>query len=259
MVGARLRDIAEGRRDALNIDPKLILIEKGFNPRDYSLPENRDHLDVLKGSIRQMGVKVPVLVRWDGAQAVLIDGECRLRACLELIKEGEPIKTIPTLQEPLGDPSERLLLAISANTGKPLSMIEAGGAFVRLQAFGWSIGEITEKSGFKRSFVSDAMMLAMSPRDVKEMVSNGSVTPSLAKQVVRQKGDKAADTLKEKVSQAQAKGKTTAKREAKPSKAKSTLDDLMIVGDQMSRKLVAFENKECSSMARRWNMLRGIS
>ena len=86
-----------------------------------------------------IGVKVPVLVRWTGEEAVLVDGESRLRNCLELINEGKPIKIIPVLQESLGDPAERLLLAISANTGKPLSMIESGGAFKRLEASGGAL------------------------------------------------------------------------------------------------------------------------
>ena len=48
----RLRDLGSGRRDAIMMDPKIILIEKDHNPRQYSLKENRDHLDELKASIK---------------------------------------------------------------------------------------------------------------------------------------------------------------------------------------------------------------
>ena len=207
-MGARLRDIAEGRRDALNVDPKLIRIEKGFNPRLYTLPENREHLDALKASVREMGVKVPLLVRWDvgSEQAILIDGECRLRACLELIKEGVEIKTVPVLQEQGGNEADRLLLAITTNTGKPLSLIESGSAFRRLVSYGWDAGRIAVKTGHTARFVMQALELADAPQEVKEMVQKGSVTPALARKVVREKGDSAGKVLREKVAEASAKG-----------------------------------------------------
>ena len=42
-----------------------IVTEDNFNPRNYRLPENRDHLDELKRSIAVLGVQVPLLVRFD--------------------------------------------------------------------------------------------------------------------------------------------------------------------------------------------------
>lgn len=260
-MAARLREIASGRRDALNVDPKLIKIEASFNPRQYTLYENREHLDELKRSIAHVGVLVPLLVRWDGEQAILIDGECRLRACLELIKEGIDIKTVPVLQES-GDEAHRLLIAISANKGKPLTLLEAGGAYKRLLAFGWTVGDIGQKTGFSNRHVQDALDLIDAPREVKEMVRDGSVTPSLAKQVVKQKGDGAAKVLREKVDRAKAAGKKTAKREAKPSKSKVEAaveaNKLLECGDEMAVALEEFDDEVTQRLARRWNKLRGL-
>jgi ParB-like chromosome segregation protein Spo0J len=69
------------------------------------------------------GVLQPLLVRFDPQQqcAILNDGECRLRAVLELIEEGVEIATIPILQVQGGNETERLVIALTANTGKPLS------------------------------------------------------------------------------------------------------------------------------------------
>jgi hypothetical protein len=48
----RFRDFFITRKDLGGfMDPRLIRIEKGHNPRDYRLPENRAHLDSLKVSI----------------------------------------------------------------------------------------------------------------------------------------------------------------------------------------------------------------
>lgn len=251
-MGARLRDIAEGRRDALNVDPKQIRIEKGFNPRDYALGENREHLDELKASIRLWGVKVPLLVRWDVGteQAILIDGECRLRACLELIEEGIEIKSVPVLQEAAGNEADRLLLAITTNTGKPLSVLESGAAFRRLMAFGWSKSEVAEKTGRSVQFVGKALDLADAPQEVREMVEKGTVTPALARKAVKERGDGAGAALRERVEEAKAKGKNTAVRPRE--------DKLLDIGDKMADEILAEHGSfdEMAKFAKRWKRMR---
>src|ERR1035441_5602000 len=109
----RLRDLGSGRRDAIMMDPRIIQIEEAFNPRDYRLKENRAHLDELKASIKVRGVLQPLLVRFDAQQqcAVLVNGECRLRAVIELIESGVEIETVPVLQVQGGNETERLVLA----------------------------------------------------------------------------------------------------------------------------------------------------
>jgi len=133
VVVNRLRDLKDdnGVRDMPMIDPRILVIEDQFNPRDYTLPENRAHLDELKQSIRANGTIKPLLVRWDAAtkSAIVVDGECRLRANLELIAEGEEILAVPCVQVAGGNEAERLLTAITANTGKSLSKWELGTAF----------------------------------------------------------------------------------------------------------------------------------
>lgn len=257
-MGARLRDIAEGRRDALNIDPSLIRIEKGFNPRSYVLQENREHLDALKASIREMGVRVPLLVRWDvgSEQAILIDGECRLRACLELIKEGVEIKTVPVLQEQAGNEADRLLLAITTNTGKPLSLLESGAAFRRLIGYGWDAGQIAVKTGHTARYVMQALDLSDAPQEVKEMVQKGDVTPALARKTIKEKGDGAAVALKAKVSEAAAKGKKTASRE----RAEKPVEKILELADSACRLILddKVEIKEAWRAAREYLKARGI-
>ena len=255
-MGARLRDIADGRRDMLNIHPGLIRIDKGFNPRQYSMFENREHLDALKASIREMGVRVPLLVRWDvgSEQAILIDGECRLRACLELIKEGVEIKSVPVFQEPAGNEADRLILAITTNTGKPLSIAESGAAFKRLLGYGWKADDIARKTGHTVRYVNQSMEINDAPEEVKQMVSKGSVTPALARKVVREKGDGATAVLKGKVEAAEAKGKKTAVRDRDQTK----MEKLLSIGDVLAD-LVISENASFDEMertAKRWKKER---
>jgi ParB/RepB/Spo0J family partition protein len=210
----RLRDLKTSARDCLMIDPRIIQIEGSFNPRDYSLPANRQHLEELKANIRENGTRVPLLVRFEPSTGtcVLVDGECRLRCNLELIAEGVEIDAIPTVQVSGGNEAERLITALTANTGKPLSKWESGAAFQRLINFGWDQVKIAKRMGYNVRFVQEAMELADAPQEVKQMLSEQTVTPSLALSELRSNGVQAVETLRAKANQAKASGKKTAKK-----------------------------------------------
>ena len=212
----RLRDLRKSVSDVVSIDPRIIDIEAGHNPRDYALKENHDHLEELKASIKKQGVRVPLLVRFDkhGGKAIVVDGECRLRACLELIDEGVPIESVPTIQVKGGNEADRLVTALTANTGKPLSKWESGNAFKRLEHFGWTPEKIAEELGFSLRFVNEALELADAPEEVKHMLSEQAVTPSLALSELRKQGTpQAIETLRQKVIEAHQKGQKTARKE----------------------------------------------
>jgi hypothetical protein len=190
------------------MDPRLIRIEKGHNPRDYRLPENRAHLDSLKVSIAKHGVRQALLCRMDGGQCVLVDGESRLTATLELINEGHVIKTIPVQQVTANNEADRIMIAVGANTGKPLSAWELGGAFKRLTGFGWSPEDIASSFGITVQKVNTCLELTDMPEDVKHMLSERAVTPALAITTIRAKGTKAGtEELKAKSAKAKAAGK----------------------------------------------------
>jgi ParB-like chromosome segregation protein Spo0J len=220
----RLKDLGT-RRDVVWIDPRIIKVEDGFNARNYDLPENRAHLDELKKSIAEIGTLIPLLVRYDGdsQSALVCDGECRLRANLELIAEGhEPaIEAIPCIEVPKGHKgaADRLLLSITANTGKPLSKWELGSAFQRLYNFGWSEEKIATKTGYGERFIREAMELADAPDEIKHLLSSQAVTPSLALAELRANGAAAVETLKAAAVAAQSSGQKTAKRAKAPVKS----------------------------------------
>jgi ParB-like chromosome segregation protein Spo0J len=227
----RLRDLGVGRQDMVKLDPKTIVIEKGFNVRDYRLPENHDHLEELKAQIKQDGVRQPLWVRFDIAtkQAILVDGECRLRSVLELIKEGVEIESVPVLQVQGGNEAERLVLSMTANTGKPLSKWESGNGFKRLVGYGWTEQSIASRLGYKERFVKEALGLADADEAVKGLLSERAVTPSLALDHIRKHGSNASITLRSKVEEAKANGKKTATREKKaPGKSLEALVKAML-------------------------------
>ena len=205
----RLRDLRQSSRDLFLFDPNVIKIEDGHNPRNYELPENRAHLDELKDSIKEQGVLQPILVRYDKGtkEAILVDGECRLRAVLELIADGVEIVSIPGIQVSGTNEIERLIIAITANTGKPLSKWEAGTAFQRFVKFGMEPAAIATKLGFSLRYITDSLELADAPQAVKKLLSEQAITPSLALEHLRKNGSSAVESLKAKIAETKAKGK----------------------------------------------------
>lgn len=88
---ARLNDFSHGRKDATMLDPRDIVIDKSFNYRDVRSEESRAHIAWLKKSIRENGVQEPIRVRFEEGTITLVNGECRLLACLSLRAEGHEI------------------------------------------------------------------------------------------------------------------------------------------------------------------------
>lgn len=235
------------------IDPKLIRVEDGHNPRDYALIENRAHLDELKASIKASGVLQPLLVRWDigTKQVILVDGECRLRACLELIEEGEEIVAVPTMQVKATNEIERLLVALTANTGKPLSKWEIGSSFKRLIGMGWDAARIAQRLGYREAFVNQSLELSDAPEDVKHLLSEQAVTPSLAIQHLRESGTGAGATLREAASKAKAgkKGKKAiAKRQKKETFVRISTDVMKAIRAALEEAEIT-KDKKCADLA----------
>ena len=194
----RLKDL--GRvKDTVILDPRVIVIEEGHNPRNFALPENRAHIEELKASILEHGVLLPLLVRWEAAtkQPILVDGETRLRSVLELISEGHEIVSVPTLQVSAANDADRLVLALTANTGKPLSQWESGVAYQKLRNFGWEDEQIAKRMGQSVAFVRRAIDLSDATEEMKELLSRKAVTPALAAQLKKQHGSNAARVAKE--------------------------------------------------------------
>jgi hypothetical protein len=203
------------RRDYQMIDPRLIDIEPGFNARDYTLPENRAHLDRLKLLIVAAGrVNEPITVRLnrETGRATVVDGECRLRSTLELIAEGVYPFTeadMPCYPAPPGsdDEATRRFASLYANEGKSFSKWELGHEYQALFDLNISIETIAKKTANSVTFIKEAMELASAPDDVKQLLSDAAVSPAEAKRILRSDDVPAAvSDLQSKVAAKKARG-----------------------------------------------------
>jgi hypothetical protein len=164
-AGGRLRHLAvhEGK-NILHFNPQRIEIIKGHNPRNFDTPQMRKRLDELNLSIAASGVLNPVCVLYDNVdrRAFLMDGETRLRACLELQAEGASDILIPGFQLTEPDVAKRTLHLLQANSCCPLTQLECGEGYKSLLNSNdskWTVPDIAQKVGKTIRYVEEALEL----------------------------------------------------------------------------------------------------
>ncbi|MDE2232560.1 MAG: hypothetical protein KGJ90_00310 [Patescibacteria group bacterium] len=194
-----------------------IEVEPGFNARDFSTPENQEHVRYLKTSIIEGGVKEPLTVRLesngDGIKHVkLVGGECRLRAVLMAIEEGHEIHSVPCQSDDrYANDADRIAELITRNSGKQLTPLEQASVCKRLSAFGWDQRQIAKKLAYSDSYISQLLGLTTLPEEARKLVADGAVSAAAALNEVRTSGEVVGvETLKQAVEEAAADGKTKA-------------------------------------------------
>jgi ParB/RepB/Spo0J family partition protein len=203
------RGLAESTFTGLHVDPRKIKVEKGFNPRDFSNPENVESVRELANSIKAAGLKTPLIVRFKDNDLWLVDGERRLRAIMLLVKEGVEFKTVKaTLEDKNVSEDQRLASVFEYNNqSKPLTQLEVGELFARLKGYGWTDEQIAERRGITPTHVGNIMMLHAAPPAVKKVVNDGKISSTLALELIRDHGDKASAVIKETIANAEQSGK----------------------------------------------------
>lgn len=220
-----IKGFSTQRSDTFRLNPYLIKIKEGWNSREVSSPDNREHIDALARSISENGVKEALTVFWEGGAPVLTDGHCRLLATYRAIEVyGAEVLTVPVKTEAKGDSDgDRLMSQIIRNSGKPLAPHEQASVFKRLHDMGWSIDRIAAKAAMTPRRVDQLVEFHGAPEEIKRMVAEGKLSTSFAQNIVRQSDseEQATDILKKAVETAQKEGKSraTAKHLDKDSRA----------------------------------------
>lgn len=208
-----LKDLSIGRSENFKIDPRKIVIEGGFNGRDFSDPTNLTHIDELKASIRVHGVKQALTVRLTKEGEIhLSDGECRLRAVMELIDEGVDIKSVPCQAEDrYANEAQRIADQRIRNSGKQFTPLENAHNCQRLVGFGWTPQQIADHWGITTANVSQLLAIHGLPEAVKKEIRAGNISATLAAQTVSREGEsKGTKTIDDAIAAAKAAGKEKA-------------------------------------------------
>lgn len=200
-----IKQEATRRTDVFHLDPRLIHVEEGFNAR-----LDQDHNDILE-SIRVKGVKMPLHTFTKNDTIYVKDGHRRLAAVMQLINEGENIRSVPCVHAPKSETvEERTFDLLTCNSGKPLSKLEQGHVFIRLVNFGYKQAEIAHEVGKSVAHVNQAIALAKSPKKVQELILTGKVGESLVLEVLQktEDGDEAYNILMKSLEEASQNGGT---------------------------------------------------
>lgn len=181
-----IKDIANGRSDLYRVDPAIIQIKPDWNSRDAADPANAEHIATLAASIKEIGVKKPLVCYMEGDVVYVSDGHCRLAAVMQLVKAGVEIKSVPVMVEDRhSNEADRIFSQIVHNSGKPLTGIEQANVFKRLIALGWAQKDIAAKAGMSGGRVSQLLELLTLPVVLQKFITEGKASASMVLNVFK--------------------------------------------------------------------------
>lgn len=209
----KLRDLAEGKRDLLMFDPRIIQVDPGYNLRDLTTPDALEKLDQLAKDIANSGFSIeqPITVRLKDDKPCVVAGHRRRAATLIAIeKYGAHIRAIPCIGEERGvSEADRTADIFVSNNGEHLAPLEKVKGIKKLMGWGWDLDTIARKCGLGSvQNVENYLTLGEAPIAVQDMVRGGEVSASTAVSVTRKHGDRAEGVLAAAKIQATSEGKT---------------------------------------------------
>lgn len=206
-----------------NVDPKLIEVELGFNR-----PISRDVVEGFKTTMRQ-GKKIPsLLVRVEDSKIILVDGEHRVIAAMELIAEGVQIVSM-SAEQFRGNDVERIMYMLASASENPITPLIQGIRYKQLRAFGLTNQMIHEGTGKSAAHIAACIELSEANADVHTAIANGDISSTEARKVVKEHGSKAGAVIAA-AKATSGKKKVTAKV-LKPSKEKEPKREWVHIAD----------------------------
>lgn len=203
-----LKTAAEGgisgvkKETNFQVAPHLIEIEPGFNR-----PISRSNVEQFKTAIRNGATIPPIFVRVDAGRIIMVDGEHRMIAILELIAEGMEIPSMSATQF-RGNDADRIAHQLTSAQGEPHSPLDAGIQYLKLIRLNWDSKRIAGRIGRSVTHIEQCILLAESNTDVQQAVRNGDVSGTMAVSIIKEQGSNAGVFIKEQLASAKASGKT---------------------------------------------------
>lgn len=223
-----IRELSKGKRDMWSLDPRIIQIKPGWNPRDET-DQLRAHIEWITCSIISNGFHQdkPLTVYQEDDKYYLSDGHCRFRATLAAIERGAPIESVPVLLEARGvNEAGRVAAILTRNNGLRLEPLEQGRVYIRLQAFGWDDKQIAETAGVSPTHVKNIFDLMAASPEAHAMVRAGDVSATTVATATKRHGAANAEkVIKLAVKAAKSKGKGKATAAAVKRAANSGMSD----------------------------------
>ena len=183
MGRANFGDLKVSTCQGYAVDPSLIKVDGNFS-RDVV---DWGHVNTLVESMREFGQETPVLCRKVGEDLVLVVGEHRLRAILELQKENPDIKIKFNLFQ--GNEEDAMLANLEENLRRrDLNAADYGkivyGLMTRLNM---SQADIAKKLGCSLPQVGNYLKVYQAPKEVRDALAEGRIKSTEAVSIARSK------------------------------------------------------------------------
>ena len=195
-----LKDIGSGRKEAFYCNPWSIDVEDGWNARDFTLPENIEHVRKLAETIKTEGFRPqhPLTVILKNGRLVLRDGESRLRATkLAINTMGAEIEGVWVIQAEKGlSELDSLVAQDLANLHKAWNPIEQAALYSKMFRFtDGNVSKIAARLGITGPTFQRWLDLNAAPQTIKKMIGLGTVSVNYALETLKANGDDEQKTL----------------------------------------------------------------
>lgn len=159
-------------------------------PPLFKLRDDVGDLTELKGSIRDQGQLIPIIVRQEGEKYRLIDGHRRWTATLEL--------GLPTIKVDVIEASNEkaLVAALISNmerkTMDPIEEAKAFNLYISEKGYGSAV-ELARKISRSEAYISHTLDLLKLPDNTLELIKSKELSASHGKELARLDTDKATE------------------------------------------------------------------
>jgi ParB family chromosome partitioning protein len=155
-----------------------------------------DRLQELADSIQEHGVIQPLIVRSADNGFELVAGERRWRAA-----RLAGLKAVPCLLRELSEEENALIAIIENMQREDLNPIEeAEGLNRMIDAFGLTQEQVSKSVGKSRPYITNSLRLLKLPTEIKEMLSQGILTPGHGRALLSMSDSKVQLAVAQKIS-----------------------------------------------------------
>ncbi|MBS1635837.1 MAG: ParB N-terminal domain-containing protein [Bacteroidetes bacterium] len=191
------------------VPPTQIIVDEKNNPR-----EEYGNIEELMLSIVENGIRNPLKGYMKDGRVILREGFRRMRAVKLALEKGKKIERVPVIIEerPMSE-EERTLEFLINNDGKPFTMLEQSEVVRRLLNFGWKVTDIERKTGKKRGYIENLIMLTKVSMKVQNYIKEGKISAHAVVQImqaVKQDVDAATKEVEAAIKTAKESGKEKA-------------------------------------------------
>ena len=200
-VKSAMKSVDAKSRDLYYVPITALSVMDDFNVRSKNDEYNiavREIADSIKANGFYPHKPFAVLVMKENGSEVLAiyDGHTRFDGLKLAISEGAAVERVPVVCAPQGTTLEDITVGlVTNNSGRQLEPMGLAIVIKRLVGYGLDNLEISKRLGFTVSYVGGLLSLIGAPKIIRDMVSEGKVSASLAVSAMRDHSENAVTVL----------------------------------------------------------------